>query len=218
MILFLPWLIGAGAVASVLYWIFSDSEEEKEAKKAKEEEKNRQKEIKNAEAKIIWESIEKLGKLLELKSENYYYDITSQDIKIINQQILDLQSINDIWLEMEKKSLPMKNQYFDTVYYKNLTDNLEKWNRLSETACRYLEYLEAAKSELEYLINLGIPNIDKMEGFDFEKILLVHFTRMSYKGSLTPKTQDFGADLILMKDGKKYVIQAKPREVLVSSA
>jgi len=36
-----------------------------------------------------------------------------------------------------------------------------------------------------------------MSGEEFEKILLIHFQRLGYKGELTPSTNDYGADLIL---------------------
>lgn len=59
------------------------------------------------------------------------------------------------------------------------------------------------------LLNSGIQIIDKMSGEEFEKFLLVHFEKLGYKVKLTPKTGDYGADLILNKDGIKTVVQAK---------
>lgn len=48
-----------------------------------------------------------------------------------------------------------------------------------------------------------------MSGEEFEKFLLVHFQKLGYKGDTTPKTNDYGADLVLIKDGEKIVVQAK---------
>lgn len=59
------------------------------------------------------------------------------------------------------------------------------------------------------LLNSGIDIVDKMTGEEFEKFLLVHFEKLGYKGELTPQTNDYGADLILKKEGYKIVVQAK---------
>lgn len=55
----------------------------------------------------------------------------------------------------------------------------------------------------------GISIVDKMSGGEFEKFLLAHFESQGYKGGGTQKTNDYGADLILDKNGIKIVVQAK---------
>lgn len=56
----------------------------------------------------------------------------------------------------------------------------------------------------------GIFEIDKMSGTDFERYLTTLFIRLRYKvnhvGSLAG---DYGADLIIEKDGIKTIVQAK---------
>lgn len=59
------------------------------------------------------------------------------------------------------------------------------------------------------LLNSGLDIIDKMTGEEFENFLLVHFERLGYKGETTPKSNDYGADIILRKDSSKIVVQAK---------
>lgn len=59
------------------------------------------------------------------------------------------------------------------------------------------------------LRNLKITEIDKMTGEDFEKLLKAYFEDEGYKVSLTPKTNDYGADLILRKKKETIVVQAK---------
>ncbi len=54
-----------------------------------------------------------------------------------------------------------------------------------------------------------LSEIDVMYGEEFEKYLKYHFEKMGYKVKLTPKSNDYGADLILKKDGDKIVVQAK---------
>ncbi|HYE11156.1 MAG TPA: restriction endonuclease, partial [Patescibacteria group bacterium] len=46
-------------------------------------------------------------------------------------------------------------------------------------------------------------------GVVFEKYLLEHFKHLGYSGHLTPSTADYGADLVLQKDGRRVVVQAK---------
>jgi len=65
------------------------------------------------------------------------------------------------------------------------------------------------KKHNEILLNSGIDIADKMSGEEFEKFLLVHFQKLGYKGDTTSKTNDYGADLVLSKDGEKIVVQAK---------
>jgi restriction system protein len=55
----------------------------------------------------------------------------------------------------------------------------------------------------------GIRDIDKMDGFQFEVYLKSLFKELGYKTKVTKNTSDFGADLILEKNGKKTVVQAK---------
>lgn len=51
--------------------------------------------------------------------------------------------------------------------------------------------------------------IDSMSGIEFEKFLIVFFTKQGYKAEITKTSGDFGADLILIKDGIKTIVQAK---------
>ncbi|WP_182914861.1 restriction endonuclease [Paenibacillus thiaminolyticus] len=61
----------------------------------------------------------------------------------------------------------------------------------------------------ERLKRSGIEDIDKMEGVQFEKYLGHLFRAQGYKTQVTKVAGDYGADLILQKDGKKIVVQAK---------
>ena len=58
-------------------------------------------------------------------------------------------------------------------------------------------------------INSGIFQVDKMSGEEFERYLKCHFEKLGYKVELTPQSHDYGADLIMRKDGQRIVIQAK---------
>lgn len=58
-------------------------------------------------------------------------------------------------------------------------------------------------------LNSPLAAIDRMSGEEFEEYLAAHFQKLGYKVKLTPKSNDFGADLILIKEGQKIVVQAK---------
>lgn len=69
--------------------------------------------------------------------------------------------------------------------------------------------LKKKKKDYQMLLNSRIDVVDTMSGLDFEKFILVHFQNQGYKGEVTKATNDYGADLILNKDGSKIVVQAK---------
>ena len=56
---------------------------------------------------------------------------------------------------------------------------------------------------------LDVQRMSKMSGIEFEAALKVLFEAQGYGVKLTPKTGDFGADLLLRKGGKLAVCQAK---------
>jgi len=59
------------------------------------------------------------------------------------------------------------------------------------------------------LLSSGIAEIDKMSGKMFELLLLESFRKLGYKGKTTQEYGDYGADLLLVKDDEKFVVQAK---------
>lgn len=73
----------------------------------------------------------------------------------------------------------------------------------------YITIKLVAKYKLNKYTKSSLREIDKMEGVTFEKYLYTHFTKMGYKVKLTAKSNDYGADLILMKNGQRTVVQAK---------
>jgi restriction system protein len=67
-----------------------------------------------------------------------------------------------------------------------------------------LRYIEKQK-----LAKLGIADIDRLSGRDFEKYLEVLFEKKGYKVTRTKYIGDYGADLVVESDNDKTVIQAK---------
>jgi hypothetical protein len=55
----------------------------------------------------------------------------------------------------------------------------------------------------------GISAVDTMTGVQFEQRLAALFRALGYRVSTTRETGDFGADLVLERDGVRTVVQAK---------
>ena len=68
---------------------------------------------------------------------------------------------------------------------------------------------QAALKKKKCLINSSLYEIDMMSGEEFEKYLELCFKELNYAVKLTPKSKDYGADLILYKDGVKILVQTK---------
>ena len=56
---------------------------------------------------------------------------------------------------------------------------------------------------------IDIREVDNMDGFAFEHFLKPIFERQGYLAKVTQGSGDYGADLILRKGRKKFVVQAK---------
>jgi restriction system protein len=54
-----------------------------------------------------------------------------------------------------------------------------------------------------------MAEIDRMDGRSFEQYLGTLFARLGYRAEVTPYVGDFGADLVVAKDGARQVVQAK---------
>ena len=62
---------------------------------------------------------------------------------------------------------------------------------------------------IKYLHSISFDKIDSLDGFEFEELLYTLFVALGVKIIKTPKTRDYGADLVLEHKGKKAVIQSK---------
>lgn len=71
-----------------------------------------------------------------------------------------------------------------------------------------ITYISRVIRRRKYL-NSPLSAIDVMSGEEFEKYLKYYFESQGYKVNLTPVTNDYGADLVLKKDGEITVVQAK---------
>ncbi len=74
---------------------------------------------------------------------------------------------------------------------------------------KYNEYKKLQASKKDKVKIYNISQINSLSGEEFERYLKLLFEKMGYLVSLTKKSKDFGVDLILEKNGKKTIIQAK---------
>lgn len=58
-------------------------------------------------------------------------------------------------------------------------------------------------------LHISITAVDRMSGIEFEMFLKNHFEALGYKAATTPKTGDYGADLVLVRHRERIVLQAK---------
>lgn len=74
---------------------------------------------------------------------------------------------------------------------------------------RYLR-LRSARVKQRQLRHSGILDIDLMGGEEFEQRIAIYFRDHSWDVKLTPRSGDFGADLLLRSpEGKRFVAQLK---------
>lgn len=55
----------------------------------------------------------------------------------------------------------------------------------------------------------SLYDLDRLQGKEFEEYLASIFASRGYRARLTPDSNDYGADLILKKEGETIVVQAK---------
>lgn len=75
--------------------------------------------------------------------------------------------------------------------------------------------LRRKRAKEDRLRRSGIKEIDGLSGEDFEAFLAQYFEGQGYVVKTTPKYGDFGADLVLSKDGVDTVVQAKRWNMVV---
>lgn len=72
---------------------------------------------------------------------------------------------------------------------------------------RKLKHNKLHKTDAIDIYNLS--QIDSLSGVEFENLLKTIFEKQGYEVELTKKSHDYGADLILRKNNKLSVVQAK---------
>jgi restriction system protein len=83
------------------------------------------------------------------------------------------------------------------------------WQVWSVVVVLLLAALAVKAHEARRLARSGIADIDRMDGRTFEEYLGVLFRRLGYSAEVTPYSGDYGADLVVKRDGVRQVVQAK---------
>ncbi|WP_245719859.1 restriction endonuclease [Paenibacillus tianmuensis] len=98
---------------------------------------------------------------------------------------------------------------FFVTYYFTKSLSLSTTVAISIIAIVIIVMVVNHNKKVERLKKSGIADIDKMDGVQFEKYLGHLFRSQGYDVTVTKATGDYGADLIIKKNVRKIVIQAK---------
>ena len=83
------------------------------------------------------------------------------------------------------------------------------WPLLALFALGLLVQVLALLWKRRRLLQSGIAEIDRMTGRQFEEYLAALFSRLGYQVELTSYVGDYGADLVVRREGEKTAVQAK---------
>ena len=104
--------------------------------------------------------------------------------------------------------LVFSTRYIDNSFYDIIIYGVATFIVLVLAAGSFSKFITEYKKKKKYLRS-GIQSIDSMTGIEFEEYLKAHFGKKGYKVESTPASNDYGADLILIKGGIKTVVQVK---------
>ncbi len=82
---------------------------------------------------------------------------------------------------------------------------------------KYKKWKKEGETGRKLILSNDITSIDLMEGYEFEEYLKSLFFYNDYAVEVTPKSRDYGADLILIRGQEKIVVQAKRYNKTVGS-
>lgn len=69
--------------------------------------------------------------------------------------------------------------------------------------------LKNKKRDNDKIAVFNMTQIDSLSGTDFEQFLCTLFQKMGYSVKTTKASHDYGADLLILKNGKLSIVQAK---------
>ena len=114
-------------------------------------------------------------------------------------------------LELEKTFVDDKTK--SILKFLNCSDSYMNELSISDSHCKKLAYPIRRGS---FVHSYDLAMIDKMTGFEFEEYVGRLFQEFNFSVIVTPKTHDFGCDVILEKNGDRIGIQTKRFEGKVS--
>lgn len=75
--------------------------------------------------------------------------------------------------------------------------------------CMKIKHIKNRKNRENFIKICTISQINALSGLEFEEFLKILFKAMGYEVSLTKRSKDYGADLVIVKSKHKYIVQAK---------
>lgn len=140
-----------------------------------------------------------------MKSIDYIYEWLRDNpntLEEISKQLKDLLTINDYQIKFAIDTLLKNNAIFYHNHVLNVNNNF------------YFQFEYEPSEEYEILSNvyntLGYQEFQNIKtGIEFEYYLADLLKKNGYETELTPKSNDYGADIIATKDNIKYAIQCK---------
>ena len=166
-----------------------------------------------------------------LKNESYIDGLTDDPLDI---DFKDFSFIGELLIEMGAINSTLKLYAIDERVFNNsnvlelLANNtikagdLEQSNKLLGKLIEQEPYhpsiliLQAEIKRLEQrhrlkaTFSIDFSKVDELSGVEFENLLMDKFTAMGFKVQSTPKTGDFGADLIVENsEGSRIIVQCK---------
>ena len=155
---------------------------------------------------------------------NNYKKFDFQDFSFIGELLIDMGAIDSalkvyaiderIFNNPNRLSLLASN----AVRIGNLESSIKLIGKLIEQE-PYHPSISIIQSEIKRLeqrhrlkatFSIDFSKVDELSGVEFENLLLDKFAAMGFKAESTPKTGDFGADLIVEnKEGTRIIVQCK---------
>jgi restriction system protein len=152
------------------------------------------------------------------------YSIGELFIDFIGELFIDMGAIDSALklYEIDQSAFSNPNKLSLLASNAIKTNNLEWAVKLTEQLIKQEPYhpsipiLQAdikrleQRSRLKSTLSIDFSKIDELSGVEFENLLLDKFTAMGFKAESTPKTGDFGADLIIENsEGSRIIVQCK---------
>ncbi|MEG4508250.1 restriction endonuclease [Microcoleus sp. F6_B4] len=146
----------------------------------------------------------------EVQAESQIPSLSSNSPSTNNLSSSMLQNFQKIIKVAGRLDVPKIANLIDTESQAPPLSSHSPSTKLSAILLKKFKQILAGSTRLEVAeIGYLIDQVDRMTGEEFEEFLACCFRNLGYAVEMTPKTGDFGADLILSKARKKTVVQAK---------
>ena len=146
--------------------------------------------------------IEKINKLKSKEKQMNIELIKLEDKKRNIEQIVRQEEIINRAIDREEKNFNLLSEENNKLESRN--------NELNTELIKLNRKIIYTKNKIDFMNKCNLNYIDRLEGFEFEKICAELLEIDGYeKTQATQEVGDYGIDVIAEKDGIKYAIQCK---------